>query len=158
VAGRAARAALLAALVGLTAYSTFIVGSYNFYPAQQTRQVVAALAMLATVPGWLILALAARARGAPWPWLAFAVAWGAFAAVWLALTAFALVDPVEFGRPTVGLEPRVSSIVVAPLIEEPAKLLGAWIALAAVRRHGATLSASLGAAIGGLVGIAFGIA
>jgi hypothetical protein len=158
VAGRAARGAILVAFVGLTAYATFVVGSYSFYPAREVRQAVAALAILTTVPGWLILALAARARGAPWTWLAFALAWGAFAAVWLALFAFGLVDPVELGRPTVTLEPRVSSIVAAPLIEEPAKLLGAWVALAAARRHGAAISAALGAAIGGLVGIAFGIA
>ena len=156
--GRAARASFLVAVVGLAAYATFVVGSYSFFPARETRQVVAALAILVTVPGWLILALAARARGAPWAWLGFAVAWGAFPAVWLALTAYGLVDPVELGRATERLDPGVANIVAAPLIEEPAKLLGAWIVLAAVRRHGATLSAALGAAIGGLVGIAFGIA
>ena len=156
--GRAARASFLVAVVGLAAYATLVVGSYSFSPARETRQVVAALAILVTVPGWLILALAGRARGAPWAWLAFAVAWGAFPAVWLALTAYGLVDPVELGRATETLDPGVVNLLEAPLIEEPAKLLGAWIALAAVRRHGATLSAALGAAIGGLVGIAFGIA
>ena len=122
------------------------------------------IAVLVTSPGWVLLGLAARARGAPWPWLAFAFAWGAFVAAGLASIIEGMAAPLsvdiartfEFlGRTAAEAAP---SAVVAPLVEEPAKLLGIWIVFSAACRAGAVPSVALGAAIGGLVGIGFGVA
>jgi RsiW-degrading membrane proteinase PrsW (M82 family) len=160
LAGRLLRAGILVSFLVATAYGTF------FHPLHFSDVLlpVAVIATLATAPGWVLLGLAARARGAPWGWLAFAAAWGAFAAAWMAMAGEALLEPMSadigraaevFGRTVADAAPVA---VIAPLVEEPAKLLGVWIAFAAARRSGAVASVALGAAIGGLVGLAFGVA
>jgi hypothetical protein len=159
-AGRLLRAVILIALVVGAAFGT-LVSRLHF---ADVRLPVLGIAVLASSPGWVLLALAARARGAPWAWLAFAVAWGAFPAVWIALVASGILEPVavEISRAVAMMGPAVTeaapSVVLPPLVEEPAKLAGVWIAFAAARRARAVPSVALGAAIGGLVGLGFGVA
>jgi hypothetical protein len=158
--GRALRASILVLILVSTAWGTLVAPLH----AWDVRLPIFAIAILATSPGWVLLLLAARGRGASWPWLAFALAWGASAAVWIALTGERLMEQVsvEIARAVHFLGPTVveaaPSTVVAPIVEEPAKLLGIWIGFAATRRAGAAPSVALGAAIGGLVGIGFGVA
>lgn len=154
------RAALLVALLTATAFGT-LISALHF---RDVRLPVLAVGILATAPGWVLLVLAARGRGAPWGWLAFAAGWGAFAAAWIALTAEVILGSISeaIGRAAEGLGRTVAeaapAAIIAPLAEEPAKLLGVWIAFSAARRAGAAASLGLGAAIGGLVGLAFGVA
>ena len=158
--GRAIRAAVLIAIVVATATGT-LVSAMHF---GDVRLPMFGIAVLVSSPGWVLLGLAARARGAPWPWLGFAFAWGAFAAAWLASPVEVIVAPlsVDIARAFEVFGPTAAeaapSAVVAPLVEEPAKLLGTWIVFSAARRAGAAPSVALGAAIGGLVGIGFGVA
>ncbi|MCI0584692.1 MAG: PrsW family glutamic-type intramembrane protease [Chloroflexi bacterium] len=157
--GRAARVAILVVFVALTGYGTLISGRH----ITDYRLLAVAIAVLVTAPGWLLLAFAARARGAPWAWLAFTAGWGATAAIWLSLLAGIVLEPVTvaIGRAAESLgtplAEAVARVGLAPLVEEPAKLLGAWIAFAAARRSGTAVTVGLGAAIGAVVGLAFGI-
>jgi len=141
--GRLLRAAILVLAVVVTANVT-LVSRLHF---ADVRLPMFAIGILVSSPGWVLLGLAARGRGAPWPWIAFAVTWGAFVAAFLASSIEGLAAPLS-----------ADSAIVAPLVEEPAKLLGIWIVLSAARRAGAVPSVALGAAMGGLVGIGFGVA
>jgi hypothetical protein len=150
---------ILIAFIAATANGTLVSRLH----LMDVRLPVLAVGAFVSAPGWIILVLAARGRGAPWGWLGFAAAWGVFAATWLASTAESLLQPLyagiatavaSLGRTVVEAAP---SAVIAPVAEEPAKLLGVWIVLLAARRAGARPTAALGAAIGGLVGLWFGL-
>jgi RsiW-degrading membrane proteinase PrsW (M82 family) len=153
------RVALVVALLGATVRGTLVLPLH----AWDVRLPVFGVGMLVAAPGWALLALAARARGAPWGWLVVAAARGASAAVWLSLTGEVIVGSLveAIGGPTGPPGPAAEglpSAIVAPLAEEPTKLLGVWIVVAAARRARAPASVALGAAIGGLVGLFFGVA
>lgn len=151
---------LLIALLAFSAQST-LFGQRHLV---DVRLPVFIVGVVAASPGWMVLLLAARARGAPWRWLAVAMAWGAFAAAFLSYTGEAiaanLLDAVgpalePLGR---GVLDRVPGIVIAPVVEEPAKAAGTLIALAGIRRAGVRLTVAMGAAVGALVGLWFGLA
>ncbi|HJP89371.1 MAG TPA: PrsW family glutamic-type intramembrane protease [Candidatus Limnocylindrales bacterium] len=122
------------------------------------------LGTLLSSPGWLLLLLAARNRGAPWRWLAVAIAWGLFVAAFLAYIAEDRLQPLmaDIGRALMPLGERVAYLgpaaIIAPIVEEPAKAIGVLIVLLAIRRAGTMLTLGLGAALGALTGLAFSLA
>ena len=146
----------------------FIIAAANAVLLSRSHLVDVRLPMLGlgivlSSPGWLLLILAARLRGAPGRWLAVAAAWGFFAAPLLAFIAEDLLAPVmaaiytalaPLGRDIAEVGPGA---IIAPIVEEPAKALGVLIVLIAIRRTGTALTLGLGAAVGGLAGLGFSL-
>ncbi|TAK01592.1 MAG: PrsW family intramembrane metalloprotease [Chloroflexota bacterium] len=154
--------------LGIAALVAFVVAtaSGTFFGARflaEVRAPVLLVGALVAAPALAVLVLAARARGVAWRWLAFGVAWGLFAAAWISLTFEAALEPltVVIGSVAAPLGSEVAlaapGAVIAPVVEEPAKLIGVLVVLIAARRAGVRLTAAVGAAVGGVVGLAFGL-
>lgn len=148
------RVAALIILSGLATWSLLASTLHLF----DVRLPVLLLSALVASPGWVILGLAVRSRGAPGWWLVFGILWAIGPAAWLSnigdgrLTEWA--TELTLAAPTIG---RFLGEWVAPVVEETAKLLGILVVLGGIRRAGARRSIALGAAIGGFIGIWFAI-